>query len=118
MRRSMILLMSSVVLATAGCSAGADYSADATVTACTPAPGGGKPVADGQVTNSSAKPSNYTVRVSFFDSSNNKVTDGFDAITNVEAGSSSPWRVTGLQSVNGAVDCRIAKVTRNVVPGG
>ncbi len=119
MRRPTILLLAvSIGVGTAACSAGTDYSADASITACTPAADGGKPVAEGQVTNSSTKTSNYSVRVSFYDASDNKVTEGLDAITSVEPGSSSPWRVTGLQSVNGPVDCRIGKVTRNVSPGG
>lgn len=119
MRRSKFLLVTAVLgLAATACSAGNDYKADATVTACTPAADEGKPVAEGQVTNSSSKTSNYSIRVAFYDASDNKVTDGIDAVTSVEPGSSSPWRVTGLQSVNGPVDCRVSGVTRNVSPGG
>ncbi len=118
MRRSTIVLLLAATLGLAGCSAGADHKADATITACTPAADGGKPVANGQVTNPTSKVSNYSIRVSFYDSSGNKVTEGIDAITDVEPGTSSPWNVTGLQSVNGPVDCRLGKVTRNVTPGG
>ena len=106
------------ILGLVGCSAGSDHKADATITACTPAPDGGKPVADGQVTNPTTKVSNYSIQVSFYDSSGNKVTQGIDAVTDVEPGSSSPWHVTGLQSANGPIDCRLGTVTRNVKPGG
>jgi len=118
MRRLTILLTLAAMLGGAACSAGADHKADATITACTPAPGGGKPVADGQVTNPTTKTSNYSVRIGFYDSSGNKVSDGLDAVSGVEAGTSSPFHVTGLQSVTGAVTCRVAGVTRNVAPGG
>ncbi len=114
----LTVLPVAVVLGLAGCSAGADHKADATVTACTPGADNGKPRADGQVTNPTTKVSNYSIRVSFYDGSGNKVTEGIDAVTDVEPGTSSPWTVTGLQSVNGAVDCRLGTVTRNVTPGG
>jgi hypothetical protein len=106
-----------LALVLAGCSAGADHKGDATITACTPAADGGKPVAEGQVTNPTSKGSTYSIRVSFYDASGNKVTEGIDAVTGVEPATSSPWRVTGLQSVSGPVDCRLGKVTRNVQPG-
>ena len=119
MRRStMLSVLGIALLGLAGCSGSNDHKADATITACTPAADGGKPVAEGQVTNPTSKTSQYSIRVQFYDASNNKVTEGIDAITGVEAGSSSPWRVTGLQSVNGPVDCRLGTVTRNVQPGG
>jgi hypothetical protein len=106
------------ILGLAGCSAGGDHKADATVTACTPGADGGKPVAEGQVTNPTSKVSNYSIHIAFYDSSGNKVTEGLDAVTDVEPGTSSPWHVTGLQSVNGPGDCRLSNVTRNAKPGG
>lgn len=118
LRTTSLLLGATLAVAATACSAGTDHRADATITACTPAADGGKPVAEGQVTNSSSKTSNYTVRIAFYDGSDNKVTEGLDAITSVEPGTSSPWRVTGLQSVNGPVDCRFSGVTRDVAPGG
>ncbi len=117
MRRLTILLLAAT-LGLAGCSGGNDHKADAAITACTPGADGGKPVADGQVTNPTTKTSNYSIRVMFYDSSGNKITEGIDAVTDVEPGTSSPWHVTGLQSLNGPVDCRLGRVTRNVAPGG
>lgn len=119
MRRStMLFALGVALLGLAGCSGTNDHKADAAITACTPAADGGKPVAEGQVTNPTSKVSNYSIRVSFYDESNNKVTEGIDAVTDVEPGSSSPWRVTGLQSQNGPIVCRLGTVTRNVKPGG
>ena len=117
-KRVFLLVTMAALLGGAACSAADDHKADAAITACTPGPDNGKPVASGQVTNSSSKTSNYSIRIGFYDASGNKITDGLDAVTGVEAGSSSPWSVTGLKSMNGAVDCRVAGVTRNVVPGG
>ena len=94
-----------------------DRKADATITACTAGADNGRPVAEGQVTNSSSKSSNYTIRIAFYDASDNKVTEGADVVTGVEASSSSPWRVTGLGTMNGPPDCRVAGVTRNAAPG-
>jgi hypothetical protein len=105
------------VLAAGACSSG-DKAAEATVTACTPGPDNGRPVAEGQVTNGSSKTSNYTVRVGFYDSSGNKVTEGGDVVTDVEPATSSPWQATGAGTVKGAVTCRVLGVTRNVNPGG
>ena len=114
----MMFVLGIAALGLAGCSEAADHKADASITACTPAADGGKPVAEGQVTNPTSKTSNYSIRVSFYDESDNKVTEGIDAITDVEPGTSSPWRVTGLRSQNGPVDCRLGTVTRNAKPGG
>jgi hypothetical protein len=114
----MLLVLGLAVLGLAGCSGSNDHKADVAISACTPAADGGKPVAEGQVTNPTSKTSQYSIRVNFYDASGNKVTEGIDAITGVEAGSSSPWRVTGLQSANGPIDCRLGTVTRNVQPGG
>jgi len=117
-RSSMLFVLGVAVLGLAGCSGSDDHKADVAITACTPAADDGKPVAEGQVTNPTSKTSNYSIRVSFFDESDNKVTEGIDAVTDVEPGSSSPWRVTGLQSQNGPIDCRLGTVTRTVQPGG
>jgi hypothetical protein len=118
MRGRAVLISAIVVVAVAssGCRS-SDSKADATVTACTPGPNDGQPVAEGQVTNSSSKTSNYSVRVSFYDASGNKITEGVDVVTGVEPATSSPWRVTGLGSLKGAVDCRLGGVTRNAAPG-
>jgi hypothetical protein len=100
------------------CSATEDHLSDATVTTCTPGANDGQPVAEGQVTNTSSKTSNYTIRIGFYDAAGNKVTDGGDVITGVEAGSASPWQATGAGSVKGPVTCKVLGVTRNVSPGG
>jgi len=111
-------MIGAIVFGAAACSSSSEKRADATVTACTPAPDDGKPVAEGQVTNSSSKTSNYTVRVGFYDGAGNKVTEGGDVVTDVEAASSSPWRVTAIGSMKGPVECRVMDVTRNADPSG
>ena len=106
------------VLGVGACSNDPDFVKDATVTACTPGPNDGQPVAEGQITNTSSKTSNFTLRVGFYDTADNKITEGGDVVTDVEPSSSSPWNATGAGSVKGAVDCRILGVTRNLDPSG
>jgi hypothetical protein len=106
-----------VLLAAGGCGSSPGSEGEASVTSCTPGADGGKPVAEGQVTNGSSKTSTYSVRIGFYDDSGNKVTDGVDVVSGVEPATSSPWRVTGLGSMNGAVTCKVAGVTRNADPG-
>jgi hypothetical protein len=100
------------------CSSDSEKEANASITACTPGANDGKPVAEGQVTNPSSKSSNYSVRVGFYDGSNNKVTEGADVVTDVESGTSSPFTVTGVGDVKGPVVCKVLGVTRNANPGG
>ncbi len=114
----MVAAVAVAVLGAGACSSGADITDDASVTACTPGPNDGQPVAEGQVTNTSSKASNYTIRVGFYDTADNKVTEGGDVVTDVEPGSASPWMVTGVGSVKGPVACKILGVTRSADPGG
>jgi hypothetical protein len=106
------------VLGLGACSSGDGVDAEASITACTPGPNDGKPVAEGQVTNSSSKSSNYSVRVGFYDAADNKVTEGADVVTDVESGSASPFTVTGVGDVKGPVVCKVMGVTRSANPGG
>jgi len=39
-------------------------------------------------------------------------------VTDVEPGSASPWKITGVGSVKGPVACKVLGVTRNVDPDG
>jgi len=118
MRARLIVAMAlAVLLGTAACKSSPEKLDDASITACTPGADDGRPVAEGQVTNSSSKTSSYSVRVNFFDEADNKVTEGVDVATDVEPGSSSPFRVTGVGTMKGAVDCRVSGVTRNAAPG-
>jgi len=106
------------VLGAVACSNDPDFVKDAAITTCTPGPNDGQPVAEGQITNSSSKSSNFTIRVGFYDAADNRVSEGVDAVTDVDASSSSPFRVTGVESMKGPVDCRVLGVTRGVDPGG
>lgn len=117
-RPTIAVMVAAASLAAGACSSKAELKADAAVTACTPGPDDGQPVAEGQITNTSSKSSNFTVRVGFYDTADNKVSEGGDVVTDVEPATSSPWRVTGVTSMKGPVDCRVLDVTRNVNPGG
>ncbi len=117
-RRVVVVAAMAVALGAGSCSSDPDFIKDAAVTACTPGPDEGRPVAEGQVTNTSSKSSNFTIRVGFYDASDNKVTEGGDVVTDVEPASSSPWMATGAGTMKGPVACRILGVTRNVDPGG
>lgn len=117
-RSTLAVLVASAFLLSAACSSKSELKGDAAITACTPGPDDGQPVAEGQITNTSSKSSNFTIRVGFTDSSGNKVSEGGDVVTDVEPSSSSPWRVTGITSMKGPVTCEVLDVTRNVNPGG
>jgi hypothetical protein len=119
MRTFRMVLVAAVAVAGLGaCSSDSDVEAEASITACTPGPDNGKPVAQGQLTNSSSKSSNYSVRVGFYDSSDNRVTEGADVVTDVESGTASPFTVTGVGDMNGPVVCKVLGVTRSANPGG
>ncbi len=109
----MVLLAAVVVLP--GCS---KKSTDAaTVTACNADPGGGKPTAEGQVRNSTSKGSAFLIRVGFYDSGGNRVSEGADSVSGVDAGGSAPWHVTGAADANGPLTCKVMELRRSVAPG-
>ena len=94
-----------------------DVKADATVTACTPTEGA-PPRAEGQIRNSSSETSNFTIRITFYDSSGNKVAEGVDVVTSVEPNQSSPWQSTGSASAKGPIECKVTSARRVVSPVG
>jgi hypothetical protein len=100
-----------------GCTAaGSSAAKDVTVTACTPDPAGGHPVATGQIKNSSSKASSYIIHVKFVDAAGNGVGDGLATVGSVNAGGTATWRAVGTQSARGPLTCRLASVTRTVAP--
>jgi len=48
---------------------------DASITECNADPGGGKPTAKGQVVNTSSESSTFNLRIGFYDSSGNRVSE-------------------------------------------
>jgi hypothetical protein len=89
----------------------------ATVSSCQADPGGGNPKAEGQVTNDSSKDSAFVIRIGFYDSSGNRVSDGADSLSGVGAHTSAPWHVTGATSAKGPLTCKVLDVRRTAVPG-
>jgi hypothetical protein len=114
--RSLLAALAVATVAAAGCASETSTS-DATITACTPGTDTEKPKATGQIANNSSKRSSFYIRIVFRDGSGNRVSEGFDTISNVEPGTSSPWTITGLADANGPVDCRVETVRRSVAPG-
>ncbi len=93
-----------------------NVAADTTVTACTADPAGGRPYAEGRITNHSSKDSAYTFRVSFIDAVGNKVSEGAVAVANVEAGGSATWRTQGAADAKGPLVCKLESIARTAVP--
>ncbi len=91
---------------------------DASVTACNADPGGGKPTAEGQVTNTSTKSSTFVLQIGFYDSSGNRVSEGVDTVGSVNAGGAGPWHTTGAADAKGPLTCKVMSLRRTVAPGG
>ncbi|MFN2607716.1 MAG: FxLYD domain-containing protein [Acidimicrobiales bacterium] len=91
---------------------------DATVSACTADPGGGRPTAEGQVVNTSSKTSSFFLRIGFYDASGNKVTDGVDQVGSIDPGKGGPWHATGVQDAKGPLTCKVVTLRRTVAVGG
>lgn len=109
-----------VVVAVAGLLGGCsskekNAAADVTVASCTN-PSGGKPSAQGDITNHSSKASGYAFSVQFVDAAGNKVSEGPVSVAKVNKGGSAKWNVTGLQGANGQVTCKVVNVARTAVP--
>ena len=119
MWRRWLRLMVTVCAVTAlfACSS-SNPTDDARVTDCIPGNDTEKPRATGEVENTSSKTSSFFIRVEFHDSDGNRVSEGVDNVNNVEAGTSSPFNITGLAHAKGEVNCEVATVRRTVVPGG
>jgi hypothetical protein len=78
---------------------------------------GGKPTATGTILNHSSKTSNYVIRMNFKDGSGNQVSEGVNAVNDVEAGASAQWTLTGTRAARGPVNCEVTGVTRTHIPG-
>ena len=91
-------------------------SDDVVVTACNPAPAGGKPTASGTISNATSKASGYTFRVQFLDPSGNEVSQGATGVAKVDAGGTAKWDLEGATSANGPVTCKLNNITRTAVP--
>jgi TRAP-type uncharacterized transport system substrate-binding protein len=106
-----------VVAAVGACTkAGSSAEKDVTVTACTADPSGGKPVASGEIHNTSSKASSYAIHIKFVDSAGNGVGDGATVVGKVDASGTATWNATGTQSANGPLTCSLKSVTRTVAP--
>ena len=94
-------------------------TSDATITACNADPNGGKPTAEGQVKNPSSESSTFFIRIGFYDSSGNRVSEGADTVGSVNAdGGTGPWSVTGAADANGPLTCKVMTLRRTAAPGG
>lgn len=107
----MAALLTTVLL---GC--GGESTSAATVTACNADPDGAPPHAEGQITNKSSKESIFVVRVGFYDSSGNRVSEGADTINDVAPGASAPFNVNGAARAKGPLTCKVLNVRRSVSP--
>ena len=101
-----------------GCSAADNASAakDVTVTACTPDPSGGHPVATGQIHNGSSKASAYLIHIQFVDAAGNAVGDGVATVGKVAQGGTATFRSVGTESAQGPLTCKLLSVTRTEAP--
>ncbi len=113
--RGLVTVLAATVLV--ACGGESQQRDDARVSACRPGADGEKPKAEGQVTNSSSKPSNFVIRVGFRDSAGNRFSEGVDTVTAVLPGETSPWNVTAVVGAAGAVRCEVISVRRSVLPG-
>ncbi|HEX2849064.1 MAG TPA: hypothetical protein VHN98_00855 [Acidimicrobiales bacterium] len=121
MRRTATWALAALAVAssagmTSACSSAKSVASDVKVSSCDAGSSGGKPVAKGEVKNSSSKDSSYAFRVSFTDSSGNHVTDGAVALSKVKAGETAQWDATGATGVKGNVTCKVENVARTAVP--
>ncbi len=100
-----------------GCSSDEkNADADVSVAACKADPGGGRPSADGSITNHSSKDSGYAFRVTFNDPAGNKVSDGAVTVSEVKPGATATWHADGAQSAKGPLTCAVTNVVRTAVP--
>ena len=107
----MAAVLTTVLL---GC--GGKSTSDASVLSCVADPDGGPPRAEGEIRNSSSKESVFFVRVGFYDTSGNRVSEGADTISDVEPGTSSPFQINGAARAKGPLECKVLNVRRSVSP--
>lgn len=91
-------------------------AADVTVTQCVADPEGGRPTAEGEITNHSSKDSGYAFGVVFSDAAGNRVSQGAVTVADVAPGATATWRATGVARARGPLQCRVTNVVRTAVP--
>jgi ABC-type glycerol-3-phosphate transport system substrate-binding protein len=111
-----LLLASLLAAVLAGCTSSATASKDVTITACAADPSGGRPTANGMIDNHSSKASTYVIKVNFYDSAGNNVSQGADTVGKVEAGATGTFHLQGLASAKGPLTCKVAGVSRTQAP--
>ncbi|HEX8770509.1 MAG TPA: FxLYD domain-containing protein [Acidimicrobiales bacterium] len=119
MRARLIAAAATIFVAAigGGCTkAGSSAAKDVTVSACDADPSGGKPVARGEIHNTSSEASSYTIHVKFVDSAGNGVGDGAAVVAKVDASGTASWDATGTQSAKGPLKCELESVTRTAAP--
>ena len=108
--------LTAVALAGACSSAEKNAAADVTISSCSADPNGGRPTVAGEIRNHSSKDSGYVFRVTFTDSSGNKVSDGAVSVAKVDAGGTATWHAAGAASAKGPLTCKATNVVRTAVP--
>ncbi len=116
MSRRLLGIAMTAVLTTVLFACGGKSTSDATVTACIADPDGGPPRAEGQIRNTSSKDSIFFVRVGFYDTAGNRVSEGSDSISDVEPGASSPFQINGAARAKGPLTCKVLNVRRSLTP--
>lgn len=113
--RSLLAALAAAVIVV-GCSS-SGLTSDAAVFGCIPGTDDTNPRATGEIANKSSKKSDFFIRIVFSDSSDNRVAEGVTTVTNVEAGTTSPWSIGALTDVKGPVKCEVQTVRRTVTAG-
>lgn len=119
MRRQLVGLLGLALLVglLVGCSGAAkSVKDDAAVTTCQN-PEDGTPLrAEGTITNRSSETSDFLIRVTFYDTSGNRVAEGVDTVTGVNPGEASPWQSTASNAAKGPIECKVTSARRTASP--
>ena len=91
-----------------------DSKKDVAVTTCH-AKDGGRPIASGTIVNHSSKRSDYVIQLEFTDPQGNTVSEGLAPVNGVDSAKRATWKLTGVRSVNGPVQCVVTRVSRSAV---
>lgn len=116
MTRPVVAFLAVVALtgALAGCGT-SKSTKDATITACMADPGGKEPTASGTVLNSSSETSTFILRIGWYDTSDNRVSEGVTNVGDVEPNQTGEWSTTGVTSANGPLMCKVTSLNRTSV---
>ena len=114
--RTTVALLVAIGLLVACSDDSNDAKDDAKVTSCKGG-GGDRPTAAGEVVNHSSKTSSYVLRVTFYDSDGNRVSEGGDSLKSVDPDEKATWKTSGVARANGDVTCKITNVERVATPG-